>query len=120
MKSRMPHNDRRKRRRSGLSAATLDTLIAEALVDAYGDSEQRTAFFTAMEDALALPFTTQVLGVDMIVERLDLTADEQIVAVCRHGRAQQRIPILDLPLPDPPPQGTDWIEAYRRWANAPV
>ena len=120
MKSRMPHNDRRKRRRSGLSAATLDTLIAEALVDAYGDSEQRTAFFTAMEDALALPFTTQVLGVDMIVERLDLTADEQIVAVCRHGRAQLRIPILDLPLPDPPPQGTDWIEAYRRWANAPV
>jgi len=36
----------------------------------------------------------------MIVERLDLTADEQIVAVCRHGRAQLRIPILDLPLPD--------------------
>ena len=114
----MPQNDRRTGRRSGVSAAKLDTLIEEALVDAYSDSEQRTAFFTAIEDALALPFTTQVLGMEMVVERLDLTADEQIVAVCRYGRARQRIPILDLPLPDPPPQGTEWIEAYRRWANA--
>jgi hypothetical protein len=101
-----------------VSATKLDTLIAEALVDAYGDSEQCTAFFTAMEDALALPFTTQILGMEVVVERLELMADEQIVAVCRHGRARQRIPILDLPLPDPPPQGTEWIEAYRRWANA--
>ncbi len=85
-------------------------------MDAYGDSEQRVAFFTVLEDSLALPFTTQVLGCEVIVERLDLTADEQIVAVCRRGRLRQRIPILDLPLPTPPPQGVDWIAAYRRWA----
>ncbi len=112
----------RKGRRAGMgskpSVARLDALIAEALVDAYGDSEQRTAFYTVLEDSLALPFTTQILGVEVIVERLDLTTDEQIVAVCRHGRARQRIPILDLPLPDPVPQGAEWIEAYRRWANA--
>lgn len=48
---------------------------------------------------MALPFTTQVPGVEVIVERLDLTTDEHIVAVCRHGRTRQRIPILDLPLP---------------------
>ena len=118
MKSRMPHNDRRTGRRSRLSAAKLDVLIAEALVDAYSDSEQRTAFYAVMEDSLTLPFTTQVLGMEVVVERLDLTADEQIVAVCRHGRARQRIPILDLPLPNPPPQGTEWIEAYRRWADS--
>jgi len=27
----------------------------------------------------------------------------RIVAVCRRGRSRQRIGILDLPLPDPPP-----------------
>ncbi len=85
-------------------------------MDAYGESEQRVAFFTVLEDSLALPFTTQVLGTEVTVERLDLTADEQIVAVCRRGRVRQRIPILDLPLPTPPPRGTDWIAAYRRWA----
>jgi len=87
-------------------------------VDAYSDSEQRTAFYTVMEDSLALPFTTQVLGMEMVVERLDLTADEQIVAVCRHGRTRQRVPILYLPLPNALTQGAEWIEAYRRWAES--
>jgi hypothetical protein len=118
MRSDMPRRGGRVGKGSTLSAARLDALIAEALVDAYGDSEERTAFYTVLEGSLALPFTTKVLGVEVLVERLDLTADEQIVAVCRHGRTRQRIPLLDLPLPDPPPQGAEWIEAYRRWANA--
>jgi hypothetical protein len=108
----------RRGRRRGPSATKLDALIAEALVDAYGDSEQRTAFYTVLEENLAVPFMTQVLGVELTVECLDLTADGQIVAVCRHGRTRQRILILDLPLPEALPQGAEWIEAYRRWANA--
>ena len=92
MRSDMPRRGRRVGKRSKLSAARLDALIAEALVDAYGDSEERTAFYTVLEGSLALPFTTKVLGVEVLVERLDLTADEQIVAVCRHGRTRQRIP----------------------------
>ena len=103
-----------------LSAAKLDALIAEALIDAYGDSEQRTAFFTVLEDSLALPFTTRVLDIEVSVEGLDLTVDEQIVAICSHGPTRQRIPILDLPLPDPPPAGTEWIAAYRRWAEGAI
>jgi hypothetical protein len=118
MRPRSPQRNRGKGEKTSLSAARLDALIEEALVDAYGDSEQRTAFFTVLENSLALPFTTQVLDMEVSVERLDLTADELIVAVCRHGRVRQRIPILDLPLPSPPPQGADWIAAYRRWASA--
>src|SRR5271157_3116587 len=40
-----------------------------------------------------------------------------VVAICVHGKHRQAIPILDLPLPDPPPQGVEWIAAYRRWAG---
>ncbi|OGB92792.1 MAG: hypothetical protein A2Z31_01425 [candidate division NC10 bacterium RBG_16_65_8] len=118
MRPRRPQRNRGKGEKTSLSAARLDALIEEALVDAYGDSEQRTAFFTVLDDSLSLPFTTQILGLEVTVERLDLTADEQIVAICRHGRERQRIPILDLPLPSPPPQGADWIAAYRRWVSA--
>jgi len=25
------------------------------------------------------------------------------------------VPILDVQLPAPPPEGAEWIEAYRRW-----
>jgi len=106
-----------KHRREGPSNAELDEMIEEAIVDAYGESEQISAFYTLCEDNLAMPFKTEVLGVKVTVERIDLTDDEQIVAVCSRGKARQRVPILDLPLPSPPPEGADWIAAFRRWAR---
>ncbi|MBM4131671.1 hypothetical protein FJ250_11700, partial [bacterium] len=54
-------------------------MIADAIVDAYGESEQIVGFYTMLEDNLATPFRTRVLGVEVTVERLDLTDDEQIV-----------------------------------------
>jgi hypothetical protein len=51
------------------------------------------------------------------VDCVDLTEDEQITAIRAHGRSRQRIPILDLPLPTPPPTGAEWIDAYRRWVK---
>lgn len=101
------------RKRPRLSAVKLDRLIAEALVDAYGDEEQRMGFYTMLEDHLAMPFKTDLLGVEVTVQRVDLTDDDQIVAVCARGRLRQAIPILALPLPDPPPPGAEWIQAYR-------
>jgi hypothetical protein len=108
---------RKRGRRDSLSNAMLDMMIEETLVDAYGESEQMTAFHTMLEDNILVPFHTEILGVDVTVERIEMTDDEQIVAVCRRGKARQRIPILELPLPNPPPLGAEWIEAFRRWAR---
>jgi len=93
-------------------------LWKEALVDAYDESEQRTGFFTMIEEHLPLSFETKVLGVDVTVERIDLTEAGEIVTKCRRGHERQSIPILDLPLPKPPPAGSELIEAYRYWARA--
>lgn len=97
-----------------LSRADLDELVEEAIVDAYGEDEQLTGFYTMIEDNLALPFTTWVLGVEVSVEGIDLT-DCGVVAICVRGTHRQSIPILDLPLPVPPPPGSEWIAAYRLW-----
>lgn len=105
----------RTRRSRTLSAANLDRLIEEAIVDASGESEQMVGFYTMLEDHLTVPFVANVLGVEVTVEAVELTDDEKIVAVCRRGRSRQRIGILDLPIPSPPPDGAEWIEAYRRW-----
>ena len=70
-----------------------------------------------LEDSLKLPFETMVLGVGVVVERIDQTAAEEIVVICRRGRNRQALPILELPLPIPLPPGAEWIEAYRRWAR---
>lgn len=100
-----------------LSKLDLAKLVAEATADAYGEPEQAVAWFTRIEKRLALPFETRVLGVDVTVEKLDLTERGEIIALCRRGRERQAIPISYLPLPESPPQGWEWVEAYRYWAG---
>ncbi|MFG2047361.1 hypothetical protein ACGFIW_08040 [Micromonospora sp. NPDC048935] len=96
--------------------ATLEAMIEEATVDTYSDDERLTGLFTMIEEHLAVPFTTTVLGVEVTVRKVELAADS-IVAVCLRGRHRQRIDLLDLPLPTPTPDGAAWIDAYRRWAG---
>ncbi len=90
-------------------------MIEEATVDAYGESEQVTGWFTMIDENMEVSFETIVLGIPVTVERVDLSRGEQIVAICRRGRERQSLLILDLPLPTPPPEGAVWIEAYRQW-----
>lgn len=92
-------------------------MIEEAIVDAYTDSEQAGSFYVMIEQEFDLPFETTVLGVAVSVKRVDITGADEVVAVCYRGRGRQAIPILELRLPDPPPTGWEWIEAYRRWAR---
>ena len=106
---------RKTRRASLISKARLDEMIEQATVDAHDESEQITGWFTMIDENLAVPFETTVLEVPVTVERVDLDESEQIVVVCTRGRSRQSIPILDLPLPAPPPDGAEWIEAYRQW-----
>ncbi|MSV30800.1 MAG: hypothetical protein EXQ52_18940 [Bryobacterales bacterium] len=93
-------------------------MIEEALIDAYGESEQAAGFFTMLENDLQLPFETQILGAPASVESIDITEDDQLVAVCRAGNFSQRIPLTELPLPSPPPSGAEWILAYRYWRTS--
>ncbi|MEU4645256.1 hypothetical protein [Micromonospora sp. NPDC023814] len=98
-----------------LSGAELDALVDEAAVDAYDDDEQLTGLFTMIEEHLAVPFTTRVLGVEVTVRRVDLRHGA-VVAICHREEIRQAIDILDLPMPEPAPAGAQWVEAYRRWA----
>jgi hypothetical protein len=108
---------RKRTARKALGKARLEALVEEAIIDAYGESEQRVGFLTMLEDRLAVPFTTDILGALVCVERVDLNDAEEIVAICRRGRQRQLIPIVDLPRPSPAPVGWEWIEAYRHWVR---
>ena len=98
-----------------LSKAKLTQLIEEAVLDAYTEEEQAAGFLTMIEEHLALPFPVKILGVDADLEKVDMTLDGQIVAICHRGKKRQKIPILDLRLPTPTPAGAEWIAAYRHW-----
>ena len=92
-------------------------MIEQATVDAHDESEQLSGWFNEFEENLKTPFLTKVLGVPVTVKQIDLTDNEQLVAVCVGGKEQQSIPILEMPLPTPLPPGAEWIEAYRHWSK---
>jgi hypothetical protein len=92
-------------------------MVVEAIVDAYDEYEQLAAFHTFIADRLALPFDTAALGVTATVTAIQLRPGSGIVALCRRGRYRQAISVLDLPAPEPAPEGWAWGAAYRHWAS---
>jgi hypothetical protein len=93
-------------------------MIEEACVDAYGEEEQITGLLTMIEENLALPFVTDVLGVAVTVLAVELTDAGRIAAVCQRGARRQRIALEELPVYSPGPEGAAWIAAYRHWLGA--
>jgi hypothetical protein len=91
-----------------------EEMVEAATVDAYGEAEQETGWHCMLEESLEMPLETEVLGVTVQVQKLDLV-DRDIVAVCRRGRHRQNIPLLELPMPESRPSGAEWLDAYRRW-----
>ncbi|MQS13092.1 hypothetical protein F7Q99_12555 [Streptomyces kaniharaensis] len=96
-----------------LSRRELAALVEEATVDTYDEHEELSALFTAVEENLAVPFSTSVLGAEVTVRGIDLSLDGRIVALCTRGEFRQTIGLLDLQLPEPAPDGAEWVEAYR-------
>ena len=80
----------RRRRPNRPRKMRLDRLIEEAIVDAYGESEQAVGLYTMIEEHLALPFETMVLGVPVTVVRVDLTQRDELVAEGREMLLDQR------------------------------
>ncbi|WNM36233.1 hypothetical protein RKE30_40750 [Streptomyces sp. Li-HN-5-11] len=66
-------------------------------------------FFTMIEESLAVPFTSAVLGVEVSLVGVDLTEDGRVVARRARGSVRQDIGMLELPLPEFAPEGWQWI-----------
>lgn len=101
-----------------LSAARIKELLGEALADANGEEEEVMGIHNLIEENLALPFATRILGFDVEVEAVTISEANGIVAICRRGKKRLRVSLPELPLPTPPPSGWEWIEAYRAWASS--
>ncbi|MCL4765297.1 MAG: hypothetical protein KJZ80_03600 [Hyphomicrobiaceae bacterium] len=104
-------------RATAVSRRRLEALIEEATVDCCDEEEEAIGLSAMIEENLALPFRTAVLGVEADVVGVDMGADARLVAVCKSGKHRQRIALTDLPLPSPLPSGAEWIAAYRLWAT---
>ena len=79
-------------------------MVAEATIDYYDEEEQLTGLATMVENNLEVSFTTTILGLAVTVTGVT-HASHGLVADCVHGQHEQAIYILDLPTPEPPPEG---------------
>lgn len=83
-----------------ISKARLREMIDEATVDAYGESEQLGGFYTMIDDHLAVPFETTLLGVPVTVRGVDLTSNPRPrtpVAGTGRRRVDRGLPLLGWP-----------------------
>ena len=79
--------------RSTVSKAQLDAMVEEATVDCYNEDEQVGGLFNMIEDRLAVPFETLLLGVEVTVASVNMADSGQIVAICSLvTRALARLP----------------------------
>jgi hypothetical protein len=97
-----------------VGARNRQPLFEEATVDTYDEIDAVNGFLAAIDEHLAVPFATTVLGVEVTVVKVDLTSDSRLVARCVREGFRQDIGLAELPLPEPPPDGARRVEAYRR------
>jgi len=102
-----------------MNPTQLRALVDEATMDCYDEDEQVMGLYTMIQDNLDLPFETMVVGVWRDGRQRRPDRQGCIVAQCARGQFRQAVSILDLPLPTPPPDGAQGIDAYRHWADRP-
>jgi hypothetical protein len=99
------------------SKRKLQALVDEVTADCYNTSEKTTGFYTMIDERLELPCAVVAGGVPMTLERIKVTEDDAIEAVCATDRHRQNTPVLELKFVAPLPAGYEWVEAYRLWKN---
>lgn len=102
-------------KRGRLDKGRLEAMIAEAIVDCYNEEEQHGGFLVSLEENIACPVTALVVGTEVDVLGFDWNPPGEIVARCRRGDRKYEINVTALEWPGPPPEGAEWIEAYRLW-----
>lgn len=101
--------------RQSPSTDRLREMIEEAIVDCHNEEEQHEGLFVALEEHLAFPFPGLVVGEGVMIIGLDRDPPGEVVAKCVRADRQYRINVTNLEWAGDPPDGAEWIAAYRAW-----
>ncbi|MCZ7537136.1 MAG: hypothetical protein M5T61_15370 [Acidimicrobiia bacterium] len=103
-------------RHDDLEELSLDELIGQITVDAYGD-QGYWSFRQAFEDHVDFPIPASVIGTEVTMTEIDFDGDERrglTATVKREGRTRT-VSLLDIDIPDDQVRFTRLTCAHRRW-----
>ncbi len=98
------------------SEAELDLLVDDVLVDAYGDSEQLTAFECAFAET-GLPVAATVIGRACTLRSVEFTGDERrgLVAKVTIDGSSRQIGLVEVEVADQGHDAARLVAAFKRW-----
>ena len=96
---------------------TLDKLIEEITVDAYGEDEQLSAFCQVIEDEVPLPADAFVIGEPVSVIEIDYDGNERrgLTARCRREDGSEHVVAASEVVFPEGTVGERYMVTYRRW-----
>ena len=100
-----------------LTPEELDSMIDDAIVEAFSADEQAEALFTMLLDELELPFTVRLDGGKEVTVTDVALNGAAVVARCLRGRGRRRVPLERILWAEERPLGWEWVEAFRRWTQ---
>ena len=103
-----------KKPKAGKDRERLRALVEEATVDCYDEHEQLLGLANMIEENVACPFRARVIGEEVTVPGFDFTG-QSVFALCERKTKTYRVEVSSLELPEPLPEGFEWIEAYLAW-----
>jgi hypothetical protein len=96
----------------------LDRVVADIVVDAYGDDEQYGAFLTVFEEECELPAAATLLGSPVTVTGLEQHWARGLLARCEGPQGAGEVSLADVAFP--PDTLAAWIHAaYRHYLGLP-
>jgi len=104
-------------KKRGNDPISLDALIGEIIVDAYGEDEQLWAFRQVFEDDVVFPADGFVIGEPVSVVGVDYDGNQRrgLTAKCRRTDGSEYvIAACDLVFPEGT-KGARYVAAYRKW-----
>ncbi len=98
---------------------TLDKLLEEAMVDAYGDEEQFSGVLVTLQDNLPFPFQAKVIGEPVEVVGIDERRSDLrrgVIAQVRKDGKEYRVALSELEVPENF-KGRKWLELYEYYVG---
>ncbi|MEP6610016.1 MAG: hypothetical protein ABJA83_15275 [Burkholderiaceae bacterium] len=96
---------------------TVKACIALALTDAYGESEEATAWLTCIEEMFGRFDRVKLMGEEVTLHGFDLANESAVVAICGREKRRARVALESVEFPDLTPIETRWLKAWTQFSR---